>query len=98
MCWLRVPRGHERAELQGLFERMSESIMTQVTGRNRSLLGGEVTADDADAASLFDMARNVLGNPYEEPGRDGEDHPDGHRPDTPGAGTALSDDPPAEQS
>jgi Na+/melibiose symporter-like transporter len=66
MCWLRVPRGHERAELDGLFERMSESIMTQVTGRDRPLLGGVVTAEDADAASLFDMARNILGNPYAE--------------------------------
>jgi MFS family permease len=74
MGWLRVPRGHERAELDGLFERMSESIMTQVTGRNRSLLGGEVTADDADAASLFDMARNILGNPYDEdPGPEDDD-------------------------
>jgi hypothetical protein len=72
MCWLRVPRGHERAELQGLFERMSESILTQVTGRDRSLLGGVVTADDANAASLFDMARNVLGNPYEDDAGDGD--------------------------
>jgi hypothetical protein len=75
MCWLRVPPGHERAELQGLFERMSESIMTQVTGRNRPLLGGVVTAEDADAASLFDMARNVLGNPYDDDARAGDDHP-----------------------
>jgi Na+/melibiose symporter-like transporter len=66
MCWLRVPPQHQRARLDGLFERMSESIMTQVTGRDRPLLGGVVTAEDADAASLFDMARNVLGNPYEE--------------------------------
>jgi len=66
MCWLRVPRGHERPELDGLFDRMSESIMTQVTGRDRSLLGGVVTAEDADAASLFDMARNLLGNPYDD--------------------------------
>ncbi len=66
MFWLWVPEGHERAELGGLFERMSESIMNQVTGRDRPLLGGVVTADDANAASLFDMARNVLGNPYED--------------------------------
>jgi hypothetical protein len=67
MFWLWVPEGHERAELGGLFERMSESIMTQVTGRDRPLLGGVVTAEDADSASLFDMARNILGNPYEDP-------------------------------
>jgi Na+/melibiose symporter-like transporter len=66
MLWLRVPPGHERAELTGLFERMTESIMTQVTGSDRPLLGGVVTADDADSASLFDMARNILGNPYED--------------------------------
>jgi hypothetical protein len=73
MCWLRVPDGHERAELGGLFERMSESILTQVTGSGRSLWGGEVTAEDANAASLFDMARNVLGNPYAEASEPGED-------------------------
>jgi Na+/melibiose symporter-like transporter len=67
MFWLWVPEGHERAELGGLFERMSESILTQVTGRDRPLLGGVVTAEDADSASLFDLARNILGNPYEDP-------------------------------
>src|ERR1019366_6194376 len=67
MLGLRAPAVHEHAELQGLFERMTESIMTQVTGRDRPLLGGVVTADDADSASLFDMARNILGNPYEDP-------------------------------
>jgi len=81
MCWLRVPPGHERAELQGLFERMSESILTQVTGRDRSLLGGVVTADDADAASLFDMARNILGNPYDAGAGSGDDRPDDDRPE-----------------
>ncbi|HTT86045.1 MAG TPA: hypothetical protein VMF60_01645, partial [Acidimicrobiales bacterium] len=67
MCRLRVPRGHERAELEGLFDRLSEALLTQVTRRDRPLLGGEVTAEDADAASLFDMARSVLGNPYDDP-------------------------------
>ena len=71
MCWLRIPEGQERAELEGLFERMSDSIMTQVTGRDRSCSAGVVTADDADAASLFDMARNILGNPYEDDAGDG---------------------------
>jgi hypothetical protein len=59
---------------------MSDSILTQVTGSGRSLWGGEVTAEDANAASLFDMARNVLGNPYapapdtgDDPGDDGPD-------------------------
>ena len=39
MCFLKVPPGHERAELDGLVERMSESILDQMIGRDRSLLG-----------------------------------------------------------
>ena len=50
--------------------------MTQVTGRDRPLLGGVVTADDADAASLFDMARNILGNPYAPATASGDDGSD----------------------
>jgi hypothetical protein len=49
-----------------LVQRMGDSVMEQVTGRDRSLLGGVVTAADADSASIFDMARHILGNPYEE--------------------------------
>ena len=49
-----------------IVQRMGDSIMEQVTGRDRSLLGGVVTAADADSASVFDMARHILGNPYEE--------------------------------
>jgi hypothetical protein len=56
-----------------LVQRMGDSIMEQVTGRDRSLLGGVVTAADADSASIFDMARHILGNPYEEPGAGGAD-------------------------
>jgi Na+/melibiose symporter-like transporter len=88
MLRLRVPEGHERAELTGLFDRMSESIMTQVTGRDRSLLGGVVTADDADAASLFDLARNVLGNPYEDDPGGGDGRP-GDAPTASDEGPAL---------
>lgn len=66
MCALRVPVGHERPELDGLFQRMGDSMLEQVTGRDRSLLGGEVTDEDADAASLFATARRILGNPYED--------------------------------
>jgi MFS family permease len=68
MCWLWVPEGEERPRLAGIFERMSNSILEQVTGRDRALLGGVVTAADADAASVFDMARDILGNPYEVAG------------------------------
>ncbi|MGH9017676.1 MAG: MFS transporter [Acidimicrobiales bacterium] len=80
MTRLRVPAGHEKAELSGLWERMSESILTQVTGRDRPLLGGVVTAADADAASLFDMARGILGNPYEVDDPDPDDDPDAGGP------------------
>ncbi|MDR3649682.1 MAG: MFS transporter [Acidimicrobiales bacterium] len=66
MCWLKIPKGQERAQMGDLVQRMGDSIMEQVTGEGRSLLGGVVTAADADSASVFDMARHVLGNPYEE--------------------------------
>ena len=33
-------------------------------GREQKLFGGEVTSEDADGASLFASARNLLGNPY----------------------------------
>ena len=66
MCWLRVPKGQERAQMGHLVQRMGDSIIEQVTGRDRSLLGGVVTAADADSASVFDMARHILGNPYEQ--------------------------------
>jgi hypothetical protein len=66
MCWLRIPKGQERAEMGDLVQRMGDSVMEQVTGRDRSLLGGVVTPADADSASVFDMARHILGNPYEE--------------------------------
>jgi hypothetical protein len=84
MCWLRIPKGQERAEMGDLVQRMGDSVMEQVTGRNRSLLGGVVTAADADAASVFDLARHVLGNPYEE-------HPETHEPDDPGDGDRPAD-------
>ena len=78
MLWLRIPAGHERTEYTGLWERMSESILEQVTGPDRSLLGGVVSASDADSASLFDKARHILGDPYADEGEahattDGED-------------------------
>jgi len=64
MCWLRIPKGQERAEMGDIVQRMGDSVMDQVMGRDRALLGGVVTAADADSASVFDMARHILGNPY----------------------------------
>jgi len=81
MCWLRIPKGQERAEMGDLVQRMGDSVMEQVTGRDRSLLGGVVTAADADSASVFDMARHILGNPYQPSATDDpeaapDDHPE----------------------
>jgi Na+/melibiose symporter-like transporter len=64
MCRLWIPPGAERPQLDGLFTRLGEWLLTQVTGRDRPLLGGEITAEDADAASLFGAARELLGDPY----------------------------------
>lgn len=64
MCFLWVPTGAERPVLAGIPTRLVDWATRQVTGRERGLFGGEVTADDADAASLFDMARRMLPDPY----------------------------------
>jgi hypothetical protein len=64
MCWLWIPAGAERPVLDGLFTRAGEWLLAQMSGRDRPLLGGEITADDADAASLFGAARELLGDPY----------------------------------
>ena len=67
MCWLRVPPGAERPALAGLPTRVSDWFLEQVSGEGRALLGGEVTAADADADSLFDTARTLFGDPYAPP-------------------------------
>ncbi|HAM03098.1 MAG TPA: hypothetical protein DCQ30_12865 [Acidimicrobiaceae bacterium] len=64
MLWLWVPAGGERPSLDGLLERFSDWSLRQVTGGGRQLFGGTVTAADADAASLFARARDLLGDPY----------------------------------
>lgn len=64
MLGLRLPPGAERPKLAGLPVRMADWMLEQVTGPGRSVLRGEVTAADADASSLFDTARTMLGDPY----------------------------------
>jgi len=86
MLGLRVPKGQERPEMGDLVQRVGDSVLEQVTGPGRSLLGGVVTAADADAASVFDVARSILGNPYEDPAR----LPDQRAPSEPL--TAAADD------
>ncbi len=68
---LRVPAAAARPALRGLPERMGEWLLDQVTGSDRPLLSGEVTAEDADARSLFVAARELLGDPYADPPVDG---------------------------
>ena len=67
MTRLWVPGGGERPALAGVFERLVDWTLEQVTGRERQLLAGEVTTADADAASLFASARDLLGDPYALP-------------------------------
>lgn len=65
MFWLWVPEGQSRVRMAGLGNRFIDSVYDQITQRDRKLFGGEVTTEDADGASLFESARNLLGNPYE---------------------------------
>ncbi len=64
MAFLWVPAGCERPALDGLPTRIVGWTLQQVNGGARGLLDGEVTASDADAASVFDTARRLLGDPY----------------------------------
>ena len=76
-CWLKYPP--RRATSPDMVKRLWEWSMVQaesmaetgiVTGLLAAPLLGVVTKEDADSAVVIDMARNVLGNPYEglEPG------------------------------
>jgi MFS family permease len=65
MCRLWVPEGQDKVRMGGLGNRFVDSVYDQITQRDRKLFGGEVTTEDADGASLFESARNLLGNPYE---------------------------------
>jgi hypothetical protein len=65
MFRLWVPEGQSQVRMGGLGNRFIDSVYEQITQRDRKLFGGEVTSEDADGASLFERARNLLGNPYE---------------------------------
>jgi hypothetical protein len=71
-CWLRFPPKREDANsaMKRLWEwsivqaeAMSETGI--VAGLLAAPLMGEVTVEDADSAVIIDMARNILGNPYD---------------------------------
>ena len=91
-CWLKYPP--KRASSPDMVGRLWEWSVVQaesmaetgiVTGLLAAPLLGVVTKEDADSAVVIDMARNILGNPYE----DNEAHPPGELPpgSQPGPGT-----------
>ena len=72
-CWLKYPP--RRATSPDMVKRLWEWSVVQaesmaetgiVTGLLAAPLLGVVTEEDADSAVVIDMARNVLGNPYED--------------------------------
>ena len=76
-CWLKYPA--RQASSPDMVRRLWEWSVVQaesmaetgiVTGLLAAPLLGVVTKEDADSAVVIDMARNILGNPYEsDPGR-----------------------------
>jgi len=74
MCWLWIPEGQARVSHKGLGNKFIDSVYDQMTKGDRRLFGGVVTTEDADGASLFESARNLLGNPYELINKLGESH------------------------
>ncbi len=74
-CWLKYParRGTSPDMVKRLWEWsvvQAESMAETgiLTGLLAAPLLGVVTEEDADSAVVVDMARNILGNPYEEEG------------------------------
>jgi len=72
-CWLKYPA--RRSTSPDMVKKLWEWSVVQaesmaetgiVTGLLAAPLLGVVTQEDADSAVVIDMARNILGNPYEE--------------------------------
>ena len=72
-CWLKYPE--RRATSPDMVKRLWEWSVVQaesmaetgiVAGLLAAPLMGVVTQEDADSAVVIDMARNILGNPYED--------------------------------
>jgi Na+/melibiose symporter-like transporter len=96
-CWLKYPA--RRASSPDMVKRLWEWSVVQaesmaetgiVAGLLAAPLLGVVTEEDADSAVVIDMARNILGNPYEDIATDG--------PQSVPALDAGSDGPPDDQS
>ncbi len=78
-CWLKIPP--RRASSPDMVKRLWEWSVGQaesmaetgiVTGLLAAPLLGVVTEEDADSAVVVDMARDVLGNPYEDEEEDSD--------------------------
>ncbi len=78
-CWLKYP--DRRATTPDMVGRLWEWSVVQaesmaemglVTGLLAAPVLGVVTKEDADSAVVIDMARNILGNPYEPAEPDGD--------------------------
>jgi Na+/melibiose symporter-like transporter len=85
-CWLKFPP--KRSSSPDMIKRLWEWSIVQaesmsetgiVTGLLAAPLLGVVTDEDADSAVVMDMARNILGNPYEDDSSDAPE--DGSGPD-----------------
>ena len=72
-CWLKIPP--KKASSPDMVKRLWEWSIVQaesmaetgiVTGLLAAPVLGVVTKEDADSAVIVDMARKILGNPYEE--------------------------------
>lgn len=92
-CWIKIPP--KRASSPDMVKRLWEWSVVQaesmaetgiVTGLLAAPLLGVVTEEDADSAVVIDMARDILGNPYD----DGSDRTDG----TPASGETPAPDQP----
>ncbi|HEX3981315.1 MAG TPA: hypothetical protein VHW93_08825, partial [Acidimicrobiales bacterium] len=97
-CWLKYPA--RRATSPDMVGRLWEWSVVQaesmaemglVTGLLAAPVLGVVTKEDADSAVVIDMARNILGNPYDPVG------PDGDQP-APGQGESPAQSPSDEGS
>ena len=78
-CWLKIPP--RRSSSPDMVKRLWEWSVVQaesmaetgiVTGLLAAPLLGVVTEEDADSAVVVDMARDVLGNPYEDEEEDSD--------------------------
>lgn len=98
-CWLKYPtRAAPGPDMIGRLwewsvvqaESLSETGI--VTGLLAAPLLGVVTKEDADSAVVIDMARNILGNPYDS--EEGDDPAAGRSPSAgPGHSSSDRDDP-----